>query len=565
MQYKTFKDNIRLSRLGMGVMRLPVLDGDESRIDYEKSQKLIDLCMDQGINYYDTAYIYHGGNSEEFLGKALAKYPRDRFYVTDKYNFQAEPDYKKQFSDQLKRMNMDRIDFYLLHGIQDDFADEMVSNGCIEYFDERKKAGQIRYLGFSFHGSAEKLQHLLTLYSWDFVQIQLNYYDWYYGDAKDLYEILEGADIPVMVMEPVRGGMLANLNEKAVEELAANSSGKSQASWALRWVMSLSQVQVVLSGMSTEDQILENVHTFSTDEPITEEEQNRIQRAAKTQYEAVAVACTGCHYCTPNCPKKLDIPYLLKNYNEAKLGGVWRITHLMQMPKEQQPSACVGCRACMKHCPQSLEIPQYLKELSDMLKNTGMKITTEKFVNIMNTGQKVIAGSEVHQKMTELSNEAMKITARLNQGYHTPEEIRQLMSELTGKEIDKSFGLFPPFYTDCGKNTHIGKNVFINSGCHFQDQGGIYISDGSLIGHETVIATLNHDMVPEHRADLYPKPVYIGKNVWIGAHVTILPGVHIGDGAVVAAGAVVTKDVPPRTVVGGVPGKIIKNIKNTLK
>lgn len=189
-----------------------------------------------------------------------------------------------------------------------------------------------------------------------------------------------------------------------------------------------------------------------------------------------------------------------------------------------------------------------------------MKIETEEFINIMNTREKVIAGSDIHQKMVAVSNEAMEITARLNQGYHTPEEIRKLMSELTGKEVDETFGMFPPFYTDCGKNIHMGKNVFINSGCHFQDQGGIYIDDGSLIGHEVVIATLNHDLNPTHRADLYPQPVYIGKSVWIGAHATILPGVHIGDGAVVAAGAVITKDVPARTVVGGVPGKIIKEI-----
>lgn len=189
-----------------------------------------------------------------------------------------------------------------------------------------------------------------------------------------------------------------------------------------------------------------------------------------------------------------------------------------------------------------------------------MKIETEEFINIMTTREKVIAGSDIHQKMVELSNEAMEITARLNQGYHTPEEIRKLMSELIGEEVDETFGMFPPFYTDCGKNIHMGKNVFINSGCHFQDQGGIYIDDGSLIGHEVVIATLNHDLNPKHRADLYPQPVYIGKNVWIGAHATILPGVHIGDGAVVAAGAVITKDVPARTVVGGVPGKIIKEI-----
>lgn len=367
MQYRVFKDGIRLSRLGMGVMRLPVVDGDDSRIDFEKAKKLIDKCMTQGINYYDTAYIYHGGKSEEFLGKALADYPRDSFYVTDKYNFQAEPDYRKQFPEQLRRMQMDRIDFYLLHGIQDAFADEMVNNGCIAYFDERKKAGQIRYLGFSFHGSGAKLRQLLILYPWDFVQIQLNYYDWYYGDAKELYEILEEAGIPIMVMEPVRGGMLAGLTEKASKVLTEDYPEKSQASWAMRWVMSLSQVQVVLSGMSSEEQVWDNIQTFSENQSLTEEEQKRIQTAAGLQYQAVAAACTGCRYCTPNCPKKLDIPFLLKQYNEAKLGGAWRVSHVKTLPEEQQPSACIGCRACTRHCPQSLEIPKFLKELSQML------------------------------------------------------------------------------------------------------------------------------------------------------------------------------------------------------
>jgi acetyltransferase-like isoleucine patch superfamily enzyme len=180
------------------------------------------------------------------------------------------------------------------------------------------------------------------------------------------------------------------------------------------------------------------------------------------------------------------------------------------------------------------------------------------FLTHLNRGETVEGGSEVHQMMHELSQEALKLTAELNGSYHTPEGVRELFSKLIGSPVDATFALFPPFYTDCGKNIHVGKNVFINSGCHFQDQGGIIIGDGTLIGHNVVLATLNHDVDPQQRSTMHPVPIVIGKNVWIGANATVVPGVTIGDGAIVAAGAVVTKDVPANTMVGGVPGKIIK-------
>lgn len=182
-----------------------------------------------------------------------------------------------------------------------------------------------------------------------------------------------------------------------------------------------------------------------------------------------------------------------------------------------------------------------------------------KFLNHLNRGLPVIGGSPIHLFMHEISQEALRRTIKLNQSYHTPEEVRILMSEIIGKPVDESFSLFPPFYTDCGKNMTIGKNVFINSGCKFQDQGGITIGDGTLIGHNTVLATLNHEMDADKRSDMYPAPIVIGENVWLGANVTVLPGVTIGDGAVVAAGAVVTKNVAKNTVVGGVPAKLMIN------
>ena len=188
-------------------------------------------------------------------------------------------------------------------------------------------------------------------------------------------------------------------------------------------------------------------------------------------------------------------------------------------------------------------------------------MTIEEYLNKMKPGYSVNAGSEEHQVMFSMSQRALQITMEINNKYHTNDEIVKLMSELTGQEIDETFGMFPPFYTDCGRNIHIGKNVFINAGCKFQDQGGIYIDDGALIGHNAVLATINHMEDPEHRGGMVFEPIHIGKNVWLGANVTILPGVTIGDGAIVAAGSVVTKDVPANKIVAGVPAKIIREVE----
>lgn len=187
-------------------------------------------------------------------------------------------------------------------------------------------------------------------------------------------------------------------------------------------------------------------------------------------------------------------------------------------------------------------------------------MTVEEFKQYLNSGERVVSGSEVHERMHELSEEARRVMAELNGGFHTREEICGLFFKLIDKPVDDTFGLFPPFYTDCGKNTTVGRRVFINEGCCFQDQGGIEIGDDCLIGQQVVIATLNHDLNPERRGDMLPKRVKIGNNVWVGAHATILPGVMVGDNAVIAAGAVVAKDVPANTVVAGVPAKVIKQI-----
>jgi len=184
----------------------------------------------------------------------------------------------------------------------------------------------------------------------------------------------------------------------------------------------------------------------------------------------------------------------------------------------------------------------------------------QRFLDYANSGHPIAPGTEEHMFMCELAQRALRITSELNNAYHTPEQIREIMSELTRKNVSDTFSMFPPFYTDCGVNLHIGENVFLNSGCRFQDQGGIYIGDGTLIGHNVVLATINHEFDPASRGINRPSPIRIGKNVWIGSNATVLPGVSIGDGAIVAAGAVVTKDVPENCVVGGVPARLIRTI-----
>ena len=369
MQYKKFKGSAKLSMLGMGAMRLPVVGGDQGNIDYEKAKAIIDRAYQGGVNYYDTAYIYHNGKSEEFLGKALAEYPRESYYVADKFNLQAEPDYKKQFPEQLSRLNMEYIDFYLIHGIQDAWMDQFLECGALRYFDELKKQGKIRNLGFSFHASPDSLRKLLKIYPWDFVQIQLNYLDWYYGDAKELYEILEEAEIPIMIMEPVRGGKLANLTPEAEAILKEADPEASIASWALRFVMSRPQVQVVLSGMSNLEQMEDNLHIFSETACLTEEEEALVKKAADEFRSKVGVGCTACRYCTPNCPIGLDIPKILSLYNDVKLANEeWRATFADAMPEGKRPEDCIGCGACTGHCPQSLDVPAVMKEMAEIRK-----------------------------------------------------------------------------------------------------------------------------------------------------------------------------------------------------
>ncbi len=368
MIYKAFHD-ISLSRLGMGNMRLPV-QGDKAGapIDRVRAQEIIDYAMENGVNYYDSAYVYHGGESEEFLGEAMKKYPRESYYLATKFLLSANPDYKAVFEEQLVRLQTDHIDFYLLHAIFDENCQSYLDSGCIEYFLEQKKAGRIRYLGFSSHAGVEALTRIADHHQWDFAQLQLNYFDWQYGTTQEEYKVLEERNIPIMVMEPVRGGRLATLSSEAEGMLKEVHPDWSMASWALRFVKHLPQVQVILSGMSNMEQIRDNIGTFQEPEGLSDEDTKLLMQACEAFRKQVSVPCTACRYCCDGCPMKIDIPAYLDVYNTYKTDGSWALNRMDSIESEGKPADCIGCGACAGHCPQSIRIPEIMSELAELSK-----------------------------------------------------------------------------------------------------------------------------------------------------------------------------------------------------
>jgi len=363
MHYTKFMDK-SLSLLGMGCMRLPQQgEGWGKPVDIPKAEELLDYCMKNGVNYFDTAYVYHGGDSEVFLGKVLQKYPRESYYLADKYNLLAQPDYRIQFPEQLERLQTDYIDFYMCHGISDNYISGYLGNGGVEYFAEEKERGRIKHLGFSFHGKPEVLREALKYRDWDFVMIQLNYYDWFHGQAREQYEVLREHNIPIMVMEPVHGGMLTNLTDEGNAMLRAADAEKSAASWAMRFVMNLPGVVTVLSGMSDMTQVRDNVATFKERKPITEDDKAMLEKAAALLLETIGAKCTFCRYCD-GCPHELDIPEILRIYNDFKAGGDWRLRRLTALDEGKRPSACDKCGVCVGQCPQGLDIPRYMEEMA---------------------------------------------------------------------------------------------------------------------------------------------------------------------------------------------------------
>ena len=371
MIYSDFK-GIKLSRLGMGNMRLPSLGEDKwnSPINYPESHKMMETALKGGVNYFDTAYVYQNGDSERCVGQGMKGFPRDSFYLATKFNYRANPDYKAVFEEQLKRLQTDHIDFYLLHCLLESNIDDYLNCGCIEYFEQMKKEGKIRYLGFSNHASPETLRRFADAHSWDFAQIQMNYLDWEFSTAEEEYNILTERNIPVVVMESVRGGRLSSLTPELDTKLKEAQPDWSVSSWAFRWLMTHENVIVMLSGMSTMEQVEDNLKTFNDGRALTKEQSDFLIDIAHKFKEGFSVPCTACRYCTPNCPQQLDIPAMLKVYNDYKYERRWDRGAFKDYDTDKLPSNCVCCGTCTEHCPQKIDIPSYMTKLAK-LNETG--------------------------------------------------------------------------------------------------------------------------------------------------------------------------------------------------
>lgn len=374
MQYSDF-DSIgrKISKLGFGLMRLPKVSEDSDIIDRDEAFKLIDLAIESGVNYFDTAYVYHGGDSELFAKEALSRYPRESYCLATKLPGWAIKENGKHtdelFNEQLEKCGVDYFDFYLLHSVNRDIMKVFEEDNSYEYLAKKKEEGKIRHLGFSYHGDLEFFIQLIDKYKWDFVQLQINYYDWEATNAKAYYKALEERNIPCIIMEPVRGGSLHTLNDdakKVFEELGDNSA----ASYALRYDLELPDVLTILSGMSTYEQVADNIKTFTEAKPLTYVEKEAIEKANYLFRKNFAIPCTDCKYCVETCPAGVDIPACFKAYNEYnKTRDVEDFKKVYsEIPEEKRAHNCIECGACMEHCPQQIKIPDKLKKVAELNK-----------------------------------------------------------------------------------------------------------------------------------------------------------------------------------------------------
>ncbi len=373
MIYKNFQD-LKLSALGLGTMRLPLIGGDDANIDEETTEKMVAYAMEHGVNYYDTAWGYHGGNSETVIGKVLSRYPREKFYLATKfpgYDLANMDKVEEIFEKQLEKCRVDYFDFYLFHNVCEMNIEQYLDPkyGILEYLLKQKENGRIRHLGLSGHGSIEVMKRFLDAYGkhMEFCQIQLNWVDWTFQNARAKVDMLREYHLPIWVMEPLRGGRLANLDKEAQAKLKALRPDEETPAWAFRFLQSIPEVTMILSGMSNMEQLQDNIHTFETEKPLNGQETEELLAIAKSMLNTVP--CTACHYCTSHCPQGLDIPNLLSLYNEHSFtgGGFIAPMALSAIPAEKHPDACLACRSCEAVCPQQIKISEIMADFAQKL------------------------------------------------------------------------------------------------------------------------------------------------------------------------------------------------------
>ena len=375
MIYRKFQD-LQLSALGMGAMRLPVVDGNDAVIDEPAAVEMVDYAMAHGVNYYDTAWGYHNGQSELVMGRALKRHPREKFYLATKfpgYDLANMPKVREIFPKQLEKCQVDYFDFYLFHNVCEMNIDTYLDPkyGIYDYLMEQKRAGKIRHLGFSAHGSIDVMKRFLDAYGKDmeFCQIQLNWLDWKFQDAEGKVKLLREHNIPVWVMEPLRGGRLARLSDEEAAKLAALRPDEAPAAWAFRFLQAIPEVTVTLSGMSNLEQLKQNIATFETDAPLNGEEWKALMSVADDMLGRKILPCTACHYCVSHCPQGLDIPSLLELYNEHNFTGGGFIAPMVlgTLPEDKRPTACLHCHSCEAVCPQQIKISDAMESFAAML------------------------------------------------------------------------------------------------------------------------------------------------------------------------------------------------------
>ncbi len=367
MLTNTFQE-LTLSRLGFGAMRLPLRE--DKRVDEAQVDAMVDYALAHGVNYFDTAWPYHDGLSEVILGRSLARYPRERWHLADKYpGHQIADTYDPAaiFEKQLEKCGVDYFDFYLLHNVYENSIQvyEDPRWGILDYFKEQKRLGRIKHLGFSCHGRIDLLTRFLDDAgdAMEFCQIQLNYLDWTLQNARAKYDLLAERGVPVIVMEPVRGGKLAQLPPGAQARLSALRDDERAPAWAFRFLQDLPNVKVILSGMSSLEQMKENVATFETARPLSAAEREALLAVAEELKDSVP--CTACRYCVDSCPMGLDIPKLLSVYNELRFApSTNTVMTLDAMPEDKRSAACIACGSCARMCPQGIDIPAALADLT---------------------------------------------------------------------------------------------------------------------------------------------------------------------------------------------------------